>query len=564
MAGKGKEFESSKGLTEVKQNKNGSLSIYIDPQKYSQLGLKPKNLPNGITLDTSEARMFSVPPFDATFFDARLEKFDNNSNSVYDDIKDAIRYFYTDPLVGKTIELMVTLSNDGFRNDCPDQEVKEWFDDWGRQIHLDQIMSWIFMEYYRSANVVIARQLIDYMPADKRKTTKRGQIPGNYTVLNPLSVDVSGSSYFGSEKLWLKVDDHGKMEEILKNPDIKALEELFNMRGSKGQKDRLLLNPENVKRILRMAQPYELMARPMIKRALKDLFLKQKLKQMDLSTINGVINQIIKVTIGDENHIATANKLRKLAQIFRNPSKTMTLVWDHTLNIEVVRPGDPKWLTKDKFDSVNDNIRSAFGISDALTGTGGSTSSGSNQYLSIKGFVGNLIEARKAVSRWLYDEYRFIGQELGFKTIPIPSFNPLSLADEIREKQIIAALVDKGVISYRTAQEYLGYDPDTELARKKEEKPLIDAGYYKQPGVTGGGQPNGRPAGQGGDYPPDRKPSNQKRLKGKAEIIEDSEDVMYSISGKELNEMGINNSEKFFNFIQKKVEEKIKEEQNLI
>ncbi len=65
---------------------------------------------------------------------------------------------------------------------------------------------------------------------------------------------------------------------------------------------------------------------------------------------------------------------------------------------------------------------------------------------------------------------------MGFDSYPEPSFNPLSMTDEIAEKQIIMGAVDRGIISYQTAQSRLGYDPSVEIQRRTEEKPLVEDG----------------------------------------------------------------------------------------
>lgn len=316
---------------------------------------------------------------------------------------------------------------------------------------------------------------------------------------------------------------------------------------------RAQLNPFNVKRILRMCQPYEPAARPMMKRAFLDLYLKSKLKEMDLSVINGVIQQIIKVTIGDKDHIASRGQIAQLGAIFSNPTKTMTVVWNHTLQIEVITPGKAEWLDSGKYKEVNENIRSAFGISSVLTGTGNESSGGGNgAYLSIKGFLGNLIEGRQSILAWRKNEYRYIAEKMGHKIIPTPKFRPLALGDEIREKQVIATLVRDAVISRETAIEGMGYDPTTELANLEKESKLRDKGIYPPfQGAAPAGQ-NGRPVASGDGYPPDRKSSTQKRLKGKA-----NEDVVVSVTGQELNEKGIKNGEQLMNYLKEKVETEV-------
>ena len=565
-------FDSSEGLTKVTMNDDKSMSIVIDPNKIHKKFYK---LPStGEVVEKAEAKLSYREFFDPSFY---YDEGNSNTDSVVDienDIKLAVRHYFNDPLIGKIIELMTIFSNDGFRNEVSDPKIKEFYDQWCRDVKMDQVLTWIFTEYYRSGNVYVARQLSQHSPSDKRVAVK-GKIPFAYTVLNPLSVRVSGSSYFNNAIMELETGKNDALIDFIRNAGKKEFEMLRQMfviddvvSLDKFKKNGYMrLNNENVKRVLRLAQPYEPLARPMTKRAFKDIYLKAKLKQLDLSTINGAIHQIIKVTIGDENHVATPNKLAKVAAIFKKQSKTLTVVWDHTLKVEVVRPSDPAWMNKDKYEEVNDSIRSAFGISKLLTGTGSDGAGGNNAYLSVKSFVGNLLQGRKdVVVQWLHDEYRYIAEQMGFDEVPVPIFNPLSLGDEVRERQIISTLVEKGILSFKTAQEYLGYDPETEENRRREEIKLIKEGVYPKGKSDTQSGPNGRPAGQSGDYPPVRMPTTQKRLKGKgsSENGDIDNDAIVSFTGSELKSEGIETKEQLMNFLREKTIEKVQDIQKNI
>ena len=217
-----------------------------------------------------------------------------------------------------------------------------------------------------------------------------------------------------------------------------------------------------------MRMPYEPYGKVMMERAFAGIHEKNKLRQMDLTMMNSMMNQIIKVTIGNDDFPATPRQLKMLATAFQNSGASNTIFWNHTLNIEVIRP-DPDILNKEKYERVNEDIRNAFGISEVLTGGGGSKTNFATAFLSLKAFLTNLQEGRKDILHWLRGEYQDIAEAMGFDSFPEPSFNPLSLTDEIGEKQIIISLIDRGIISYQSAQSRLGYDPEIELERRKAE-----------------------------------------------------------------------------------------------
>lgn len=559
--GRPRKSDLESGTGDIKQEGKGQLSKMIDlsdtKSRKGKMGAGFSVEGSGGVFDRSEGRIFYKLPIRPTIFSNRYEALD--IDSTIEDIRQSIMFYHNDSLVGRAIELMVTLANDGFQNITRDIKVKEWYDDWGLKIGIEEVLQWIFTEYFRSSNVVIGRTMIDYKADDGRQTTKKGKIPGAYTIINPLLVRPGEPIGFNKWGLLFIMKNKDMVEKMLTDKDATGeISELLDM-NSVDKEGYVKMNPDNVDRILRLTQPYEKIGRPMVRRALPDLYLKSRIKEMDLSTVNGVINQLIKVTIGNDEHPASVNQLKRLARIFQEPSSNMTIVYNHTLKIEVVKVGEPGWLDEKKYHAVNDSIRSAFGISEILTGMSGRGGSGPASFLSVKGFMGNIIDARKAVSRWLYEQYVDIGKELNFKEVPRPAFNALSLADEIRERQIIATLVDKGIISYRSAQQNLGYDPDVEIARKREEVPLIEEGIYKVPGATGvsGDTIGGRPVGAGGPYP-NRSPNGQNRLKGKGE----EDDILFSVTGQELQSHGIQNKEQLMNFLKEKTLEEVQDLQD--
>lgn len=471
------------GVQEIKQE-GSQVSLYLDPSKATVNARK--TIANGLTRQAASAATLYNQPQSSAFFDT----LNPNAFRPHDKMRLAMSYFNTDPLVGKIIELMKVFANDGFKNEHANPKIKEFYDNWCNTVDFDMVLGWIFLEYFRSGNTTTARELIPVTKgvnlarmssqpysvdgAAKNTFTKR-MIPGAYTVLNPLTVyvkDLNGykDSLFMSQQ-GLEVEPTSSFDTATLSIQ-NAPNTMIDMRRFK---DGIPLDEKNVRRVLRMRQPYEAYGSVLMERAFGALHEKNKLRQMDMTMVNSVINQIVKVTIGNDQFPATPKALKNLAEAFQNVGKSQIIFWNHTLQIEVIKP-DISVLGASKYERVNEDIRNAFGISEILTGGGSSGANFATSYLSLKTFLSNLMEARKDVLRWVRQEYADIAEAMGFDSYPEPSFNPLSLTDEIAEKQIIMQLVDRGIISYQTAQSRLGYDPRIELQRRKEEKPDVDAG----------------------------------------------------------------------------------------
>lgn len=492
----------SLGVTEMKQT-GGQVELFIDPSKLP----KSRQKVVGAGLARAVSSTMTSNPFAPGMHDVASN---GSAMTIQQKIKLANAWFDKDPLVGKTIELMKTIANEDFKNECSDPKIKKFYDDWGYRVDLEMVLGWIFLEYFRSGNVPVMREMV---PVDKKgfgfpappyagggsevETDKSGvfikgeaaakkdyskkMIPGAYTVLNPLFVSVESINPYG-DKLTLNLGKDQKFEltdpNEVKSIFVRNMPEELKQKALK--EDTVALSQDKVKRILRMRQPYEPYGKIMMERAFDALYEKAKLREMDLAMVNSVINQIVKVTIGNDQYPATQAQLKRLADAFQNVGKSQVIFWNHTLNIEVIRP-DTKVLNNDKYVRINDDIRDAFGLSPVLNNEGGGSANFATSYLSLKVFIANLKEARRDVLRWLRMEYEDIAKAMNFDTYPEPTFGQMSLTDEISEKQIIMQLVDRGIISYETAQSRLGYDPQIELQRRKEEKKYTDAGVLGIP-----------------------------------------------------------------------------------
>lgn len=497
---KGSKLFKSIGVKDIVQN-GAQVSLMIDPAKLSPN--VRKSISAGIVrdggLDKAAASTLYQSPFEASTYEYMPLNI-----SIHDKMRLAMMHFKTDPLVGKIIELMTTFSNDGFKNEHSNPKIKKFFDEWGEYVSLNKVRNWIFLELYRSGNVTTWRSLAPFGRSDlkidsvedppyeanaaKKHLWTKKTIPCGYTVLNPLTVYVNRLDGYSDYLSFHPPITDNKLVDGFSLDDttnliLKNLPREFEEVVKKNKGAAIPLPEKNIRRILRMRQPYEPYGSIMMERAFAAIHEKNKLRQMDLQMANSVINQIIKVTIGSDDFPATKPQLEKLANSFRNIGKSQTIFWNHTLNIEVIRP-DTSVLNSTKYERVNEDIRNAFGIAEILTGGGaGSKANFATAYLSLKAFIANLMDGRKEVLDWIRNEYEDIAEAMGFDSYPEPSFNPLSLTDEIAEKQLIMQLIDRQVISYETAVDRLGYDYSTELKRKTMEQPLVEAGLM---GIVGG------------------------------------------------------------------------------
>lgn len=512
----------------------------------------------------------------------------------------AIKYYYTDPMVGSATNVLASLASKGFENDIDDKNIKDFFDVWTFDVNFAEVLEWIFLDFFKVGHVSTYKVISKYEPrvsylspipgqklqkksanlehGAKKKVWSKGYLPVAYTVLNPLLVNINGNLLFNNVSVSLTPPT--ELKELLKKKGsdltdedkelIKALPSDLKAAAEKGGE--FLLDSSLVGQITYRKQPYERYARPRALRVFDTLDYKNALKQADLSTLDGISNYILKITIGNDEYPITGQaELEAVAQLFNTPSKAIDVVWNHTLQIEkIISPEIAAILGQAKYAQVNDDITTGLAISRALIdGHGGMNASEVD--LLIKGLMEEINYARRQVTRWIYKEYQQISEAMGFDRIPKIRWDEGILLDTILYLNSISQMVDRRMLSYRTSLEALGFDYPNELRNMEEELPLVEAGtfgilgspFQKSAGPVPVGTPSsGPPKGQvkQKDITPqtvkksDISPNQQKKNKLVKQAASISEDDIISMSASEYANFldGAKeelSSEDFFNFL---------------
>jgi hypothetical protein len=354
-------------------------------------------------------------------------------------------------------------------------------------------------------------EIIELEIAAKKNIWSKGHLPVAYTVLNPQLVNVTGNLLFDKTSITLRPPP--ELTTLLKKPTaeqtederalIKALpSDLKKIAESGGEYP---LDSRLVGTITYKKQPYERYAKPRATRVFDSLEYKQALKNADLSTLDGISNYILKITIGSDDYpVTTQEELEAVAQLFNTPSKSFDVVWNHTLNIEkIVSPEIEAILGQDKYIQVNEDISGGLAMSRALI-DGISDLNVAEAGLVIKGLMEEINYARRQVTRWIYREYQQIAEAAGFDSFPKVRWDEGVLQDVILYMNTLSQLVDRRMLSYRTALEGLGFDFPNEHKNMEEEMPIVQKGTF---GIIGSPwqQAKAGPAGGGGGVQPVQK-----------------------------------------------------------
>lgn len=506
-------------------------------------------------LKAEEAAIIRRDPLDRSVLD--LAKKDVNSEDPIELFRRAIRYYFADPLIGTVTNLLANLSRKGYENDIDDPNIKNFYDIWAFDVEFDQVLEWIFLDFFRTGHVTTYKTIAKYEPRishispvpgqkiNTKKTTgkekgakkniwSKGHLPVAYTVLNPALITVEGSLLFDKYKISLTPPP--ELTELLKKPAgeltqeekdiIKVLPSDLKTAAEKG--GTVPLDYRLVGSITYRKQPYERYAKPRSARVFDSLEYKEALRQADLSTLDGISNYILKITIGsDEYPAVTQEELAAVSQLFNTSSKSFDVVWNHTLKVEkIVSPEIGEILGQDKYKQVNEDLTGGLAISRAMI-DGVSDVNGAEIGMMTKGLMEEIEYARRQVTRWIYNEYRQIAEVMGFDRFPKVRWDDGVLKDAILYMSTLSSLVDRRMLSYNTALEELGFDYENELGNMQREFDLVQEGTFgiigspwqqakTQPvqrapeGTPSDGRPDGQPA-----KPKEKETEPNKKLKTK-------------------------------------------------
>lgn len=567
------------GIRKIEVNEDGKSSFYLDPTNKTLAFLdKGKGVIPHMFRD--KAATITRDAVDRNVLDLiQKDPYEDTAQNLF---KKADRYYYTDPIVGATVNLLASLSAKGFEHDIDDPNVKQFYDAWAFDVNLEEVLEWIFLDFFKVGHVITYKVLAKYEPrvsylspipgkklskptkkskatgqrlkesaeqemelilsafrkrakelgktpdeiaaleiAAKKNIWSKGHLPVSYTVLNPQLITVTGNLLFDKTSVSMRLPpelaelfkkDKAKLTEDEKAL-IKALPNDLKQAAEKGGEYQL--DSRLVGNVTYRKQPYERYAKPRSTRIFESLDYKKSLKQADLSTLDGISNYILKITIGsDEYPVTTQTELEAVAALFNTPSKSFDVVWNHTLNIEkIVSPEIEAILGQDKYAQVNEDISGGLAVSRALI-DGISDLNVAEAGLVVKGVMEEINYARRQVTRWIYREYQQIAEAVGFDSFPKVRWDEGVLQDVILYMNTLSQLVDRRMLSYRTALEHLGFDFPNEKKNMEEEFPIVQDGIF---GIVGSPWQQAKGAGNTGIQPTQKAPTgspSQGRPKG--------------------------------------------------
>lgn len=254
--------------------------------------------------------------------------------------------------------------------------------------------------------------------------------------------------------------DSALFKRAVKPSDVKKFaERQHNYNGFK-------LNPRFITHIKRKSQDYEMWGIPYLTKAFAPIASLHRLRRLDESTLEGLINLITIFKIGTEERPASTSRMQSFANLFKDPKSLMWLVWAHDLEIEKAGPDKEILNLKDAFAQKYEEIFAALNIPPILLGLGsiqGKTGDSYNQMLVLSARLEHL---RSRIKAYYEGVLKKIAEANDFNDIePKLFWHDLELNKDVYFKEFVLAMYDRGLLDPEFTIKKAGFGFDSVISR---------------------------------------------------------------------------------------------------
>lgn len=415
-------------------------------------------------------------------------------------IKAAMVAYYEHGIIRNIIDLMGDFAVQGIDIVHPKKRTQNWFRKWWKIVKGKERSERLGNYLARMANVIVKRETGTIsvkqtkqlqkttgasgdkfeIPSDKFSLDTR-EIPRRYIFLNPLTLEVIGedlNTFVDPDNIAYGLRLSANLMQKIANPSndseralIQQLPKDIVNKVRKGE-TLLPLERDKIRAIFYKKDDWDTWATPIICSILPELITLQKMKLADRSALDGVISQLRVWKLGDvkEKIWPSAGAINKLAGILMNAvgGGVVDIVWGPDLQLQETTATLHNFLGETKYTPILNAIYAGLGVPPLFSGStdqGGFT----NNFLAIKTLIERLEYIRERIVEFWQVELELVSKAMGFEESAYIVFDRMTLNDEASILQIIAGMVDRGIISDEYAQEMVGAVPEIENFRLRRE-----------------------------------------------------------------------------------------------
>jgi hypothetical protein len=404
-------------------------------------------------------------------------------------------------LIHNAIDLMGDFCSQGVRISHRNVSVQKFYRQWFEQIKGPNISERLANLLFREANVIIksynaslkenSKDIIKESLAEEEivlKPSEYNYIPWRYIFIDPLLVDTMGGSLstLSSKKVYvLKLSPtfRSQITDSFTNyqdidfsstlpPDI--------LDAVKQNKDYIVLDPESTHVLHYKKDDWQPWADPIIFSAFEDLNLYQKLKLADKAALDGAVSKIRVWKLGSLDHklaptTLASNTLNEM--ISSNVGGgTIDIIWGPDIELIETNSDVHNFLGEEKYKPTLMSIYATLGIPPTLTGTFGSGSGTTNNFISLKTLTKRLNYVRGIISSFWDNQIKIVQKAMGFRYPATIEYDHMDLEDPASILSILLNMADRNIISDELLQNYIKANPELEnqrVARQNKSKEKV-------------------------------------------------------------------------------------------
>lgn len=444
---------TSEGNTPIKiTNEEGEISYGV---------AVPKNLPN------------------PTQYLKSLREYENSKGDIYDQFKVCKTLFIHEGIVGTVLDMLIDLSIPKIKvRNISNKKLEAAIKYWQKHVNMNNsnitngiefVIRNFIKDFYLYGNVFsYTKWKKTYIPSIKNSY----RLPMSMVSIDPNIIEIPSESVaFGDKMIYMNLDKifgpftgREEREKYLSRYPVK-------LRRQGREASLIPLDPKEVIHSKRKGSSYSPWGVPYLTRVFNAIASKRKLRHLDDSTIDGLINSVTIFKVGDKDVPATyaPSRLRAFAGLIKNPNPSMTLVWAWDVEVLSVSPKGEVLDMTDRYRGVDTDTLYALGMPvSLLTGEGARAG---DVWASIIFFVERLAESNSEIEVFLTQKIEEICVENGFENehnIVVNATRPKVNKDFVRN--VVLALYDRGLLDPSITLDEAGYDIEEVMQRREEEK----------------------------------------------------------------------------------------------
>lgn len=448
------------------------LKSHRKTHEYRVVNVK-NELASGIAINTYEKT--------AVNFLKDLKNYNKDTADVKKQIDISNKMYRFEDVVSTGLEILIDFTISGYEFSNLSDKLKPLIDHFDFKVNntfdyfveagLQPLLSEMASEYFISGNIFPVEEWDDVTIDGKTFN-----LPVRIKLLNPNNIEIDETAFslleqklkftFGnsnkvSDNVFTSKDIFSEISNLVETSPIFIKDSFKQATLQAGPSAEL--NNDFVSHIKRNARTYDAWGTPYLTKLAQAVTYKQKLWQLDLNTIDGLMNYITVFKIGSPDkdspfHIPPASRLQAFAALIKNPQASTAMVWPHDIDIITSGPDGKVLNFADKYKEANRAIIQGLGVPPILIdGSGTATAA----FVTILALNKRLEKVRTSLGNYVSHLIVKIAQKNNLESEltgkEVLKWFPSDLRNEAQIKQLLLAFYDRGLLPIKTTHNQGGY-----------------------------------------------------------------------------------------------------------